>query len=386
MNTSTNAVGDSFGIFPKNHLGHVDQIIALLGAAPLTPIRGRTLREVLTDEVTLGAAPDALFELFSYILGGKDRELARALARGEDPHGDAQTIDVLAVLHKFPSARPHAEAFVDALEPLQPRLYSISSSPKAEPGRLTLTVDSVRYVIGKRKRLGVASTYLGERAMPGDRLRAYVQKAHNFALPSDPKTPIIMCGPGTGIAPFRAFLHERKAIAAPGSNWLFFGHQRSATDFFYKDELQGMQTGGTPDPPVARMVPRRRSEVLRAGSYAPGWRGPVALVRRRCALLRVRRRQADGQGRRGCHRRYRGRARRQKPRGRRRFRGATQEGRALSSGRVLSAGALHDQPHATQRSDLLALMVALLKMALVGEGPEVAHWRAPSARGSASRR
>ncbi|WP_131196839.1 sulfite reductase subunit alpha [Lichenihabitans psoromatis] len=236
--------GDSFGIFPKNHEGHVDQIIALLGASPRTEIRGRSLRDVLIDEVALGAAPDSLFELFSYILGGTDRETARALARGEDPHGDAATTDVLAALHKFPKARPHPEAFVDALDPLQPRLYSISSSPKTEAGLLTLTVDTVRYIVGKRKRLGVASTYLGERAVPGDRLKVYIQKAHGFALPPDPNTPVIMVGPGTGVAPFRAFLHERKAIAAPGPNWLFFGHQRQATDFFYRDELEAMQASG----------------------------------------------------------------------------------------------------------------------------------------------
>ena len=238
------AAGDSFGLFPKNHLGHVDQVIALLGASPRTPVRGRTLRDVLTDEVALGAAPDALFELFSFILGGKDREAARALARGDDPHGDAAIIDVLAALHKFPNARPHAEAFVDALEPMQPRLYSISSSPKTAPGRLTLTVDAVRYVVGKRKRLGVASTYLGERAEPSETMRAYIQKAHGFALPADLATPVIMCGPGTGIAPFRAFLEERKAVEAPGPNWLFFGHQRQATDFFYREELQALQKSG----------------------------------------------------------------------------------------------------------------------------------------------
>ena len=237
-------VGDSFGIFPKNHLGHVDQIIAMLGCSHTTEIRGRTLREVLTEDVSLGVAPDALYELFSYVLGGKARETARALARGEDPDGDAATLDVLAVLHKFSAARPHPEAFVDALEPLQPRLYSISSSPKTTPGRLSLTVDAVRYVIGKRRRLGVASTYLGERAMPGESLRAYVQKAHGFGLPADPATPVIMIGPGTGIAPFRAFLHERHATGAPGPNWLFFGHQRMATDFLYREELQAMQASG----------------------------------------------------------------------------------------------------------------------------------------------
>ena len=112
------------------------------------------------------------------------------------------------------------------------------------PGKLSLTVDCVRYVVGKRKRLGLASTFLAERINPGDELKVYVQKAHGFALPQDPKTPIIMIGPGTGIAPFRAFLHDRKATGAPGKNWLFFGHQRSGCDFFYADELNAMKTAG----------------------------------------------------------------------------------------------------------------------------------------------
>ncbi|WP_448954409.1 sulfite reductase subunit alpha [Labrys neptuniae] len=237
-------VGDSFGVFPRNHLGLVDQIIAMLGCAHSREVNGRPLREVLAEDVSLGLAPDSLFELFSYILGGKAREKARALARGEDPDGDADRLDVLAVLQKFPDARPHPEAFVDVLEPLQPRLYSISSSPKATPDWLSLTVDAVHYVVGKRHRFGVASTYLSERAEPGERLHVYVQKAHGFALPDDPATPIIMVGPGTGVAPFRAFLQERRARGAHGRNWLFFGHQRQATDFFYREELQSMQAAG----------------------------------------------------------------------------------------------------------------------------------------------
>ena len=151
---------------------------------------------------------------------------------------------MLAVLQKFAGVRPHPEAFVDALEPLQPRLYSISSSPKATPGRVSLTVDAVRYLIGKRIRSGVASTYLAERVEPGERLKCYVQKAHNFALPADPEKPIIMVGPGTGVAPFRAFLLERQATGAPGKNWLFFGHQRQAMDFLYRDELHEMKRAG----------------------------------------------------------------------------------------------------------------------------------------------
>jgi len=93
-------------------------------------------------------------------------------------------------------------------------------------------------------RRGLASTYLAERAEIGERIKVYVQKAHHFSLPEDPATPVIMVGPGTGIAPFRAFLHERMATRAPGRNWLFFGHQRSAHDFFYEDELNAMKTNG----------------------------------------------------------------------------------------------------------------------------------------------
>jgi sulfite reductase (NADPH) flavoprotein alpha-component len=237
-------VGDSFGIFGKNDLGLVDQIIALLGASHTTKVNGKTLRDCLTEDVSLSPAPDTLFELISFISGGARREKARALAQGEDPDGDAATLDVMAALQKFSGVRPHPEAFVEALEPLQPRLYSISSSHNATPGKLSLTVDCVRYVINKRRRLGHASTFLAERINPGDKLRVYVQKAHGFALPSDPKTPIIMVGPGTGVAPFRAFLLDRKATGAPGKNWLFFGHQRSDCDFFYADELNAMKTAG----------------------------------------------------------------------------------------------------------------------------------------------
>jgi len=236
--------GDSFGIFARNDVGLVDQIIALLGASHTTRVNGKTLRDVLTDDVSLSPAPDTLFELISFITGGAQREKARALAQGDDPDGDAATLDVMAALQKFAGVRPHPEAFVEALEPLQPRIYSISSSNIATPGKLSLTVDCVRYLVSKRKRLGVASTFLAERINPGDRVRAYVQKAHNFGLPNDPKTPIIMIGPGTGIAPFRAFLLDRRAKGAHGKNWLFFGHQRSDCDFFYKEELNAMKTAG----------------------------------------------------------------------------------------------------------------------------------------------
>ncbi len=236
--------GDSFGVMPANDPRLVEAVFKALDAPPDFPIGERTLRQVLTHDVSLGAAPDTLFQLYSYITGGERRRKAKALSAGEDPDGDAGTLDVLATIEKFASSRPNPEAFIEALDPLQPRLYSISSSPKAHAGRLSLTVDAVRYTIGVRQRLGVASTFLTERIVPGSNLKVYIQKAHNFGLPADPSVPIIMVGPGTGIAPFRAFLYERMATRAPGRNWLFFGHQRRSFDFFYEDELNGMKASG----------------------------------------------------------------------------------------------------------------------------------------------
>ncbi|MBX9844228.1 MAG: sulfite reductase subunit alpha [Xanthobacteraceae bacterium] len=237
-------VGDSFGLFPTNDPALVDAVLKALQAPADFPIGGRALREVLTDGVSLSPAPDMLFQLFSYITGGERRKKAQALAAGEDPDGDAATLDVLAAIEKFSGVRPDPEAFIEALDPLQPRLYSISSSPKVHQGRVSLTIDAVRYEIARRTRLGVASTFLAGRINSGDRLRVYVQKAHAFGLPADPNVPVIMIGPGTGVAPFRAFLHERMATKAPGRNWLFFGHQKRDYDFFYEDEFSGMKAAG----------------------------------------------------------------------------------------------------------------------------------------------
>src|SRR4051794_27979383 len=222
-------VGDSFGLFPTNDPALVDAVLRALDAPADFPIGGRTLRDVLIDGVSLSPAPDMLFQLYSYLTGGARRLKAKALAAGEDPDGDAATLDVLAAVEKFPGIRPDPEAFIEALDPLAPRLYSISSSPKIHRARVSLTVDAVRYEIRKRARVGVASTFLAARVNPGDRIKVYVQKSPHFGLPADPAVPVIMIGPGTGVAPFRAFLHERMAINATGENWLFYGHQHSET-------------------------------------------------------------------------------------------------------------------------------------------------------------
>ena len=238
------SVGDSFGIFPTNDPALADAVIAALAGPADFPVGGRALRGALIEQVSLGLAPDSLFQLFSYIAGGERRQKAKALAAGEDPDGDAAGLDVLAALEKFRGLRPDLEAFIEALDPMQPRLFSIASSPKVAGKRVALCVDAVRYRVSGRTRLGVASTFLSERVRAGQPVKCYIQKAPHFVLPADPAVPIIMIGPGTGIAPFRAFLHERMASKARGRNWLFFGHRHSNYDFFYEDELAGMKAAG----------------------------------------------------------------------------------------------------------------------------------------------
>jgi sulfite reductase (NADPH) flavoprotein alpha-component len=237
--------GDSFGIVPTNCPNLVDTILAAIAAPADFPIGDKTLRDALIEDTSLSPAPDSLFQLISYLTGGERKRKAQALSKGQDPDGDAATLDVLAALEKFSGLHPDPEAFYEVLEPLQPRLYSISSSMKANPGRVSLTVDTVRYDQDARERLGVCSTFLADRIAPGATFKAYVQKAHGFALPKDGATPIIMVGPGTGVAPFRSFLQERHAAKAAGPAWLFFGHQRRETDFFYEAELGVLQEAGT---------------------------------------------------------------------------------------------------------------------------------------------
>ncbi len=142
------------------------------------------------------------------------------------------------VLRAFPQKLPLA-SWLELLKPLQPRLYSISSSPLAHPQQVHLTVSTVRY--GARK--GVCSSFLADRAQ-ALKVAIFPQVSKHFRLPEDDSVPVIMVGPGTGIAPFRAFLEEREARGAKGANWLFFGEQYAATDFYYQEQLQAWQAAG----------------------------------------------------------------------------------------------------------------------------------------------
>ena len=146
--------------------------------------------------------------------------------------------EIVDLLELFPVQKLEAQALVSILRKLPPRLYSIASSPKAHPGEVHLTVAAVRYEGHGKARKGVASTYIADEAKTGEKVQVYVHKNKNFRLPEDTNKPVIMVGPGTGIAPFRAFIEERGETEAKGETWLFFGDQRYTYDFLYQLELQ----------------------------------------------------------------------------------------------------------------------------------------------------
>jgi sulfite reductase (NADPH) flavoprotein alpha-component len=234
------SVGDSLGIYPENCDALADEVAAALGASGHEPVEWADGAEVplataLRKHCCLGEVTEA-FLLLLADLATDAGESARLRGLVEDD-GPIAGSDVLDVLSGFPSARPSPSAFVAALAPIKPRLYSISSSPRRHRGQVHLTVRRVSYQHNGRSRKGVASTMLADRVSSGSSVRVFVQPSHGFSLPADPAAAMIMIGPGTGIAPFRAFLHERDATGATGKNWLFFGDQRSEFDFLYREEL-----------------------------------------------------------------------------------------------------------------------------------------------------
>jgi sulfite reductase (NADPH) flavoprotein alpha-component len=235
-------VGDALGVHATNEPALVDAIIEQLCVPAGLEIDGpdsvrRTLRDTLLEACDIGRPSDQAVEVLASRATDRDEsERLQALAEGY-PGAEPEDADLLDLLLAFRSARPPVQELISALGMLQPRLYSIASSPKARPGEVHLTVAVVRYQRRRRARNGIASVFLAERAALSSTVPVFVKPAHSFGLPASPDVPIIMIGPGTGVAPFRAFLEERRAIGAKGKNWLFFGDQRRATDFLYQEEM-----------------------------------------------------------------------------------------------------------------------------------------------------
>jgi sulfite reductase (NADPH) flavoprotein alpha-component len=240
-------VGDALGVCPLNCSELVGDIIQALSADKLMRVtapsgKQLSLHDALSYECCLRDPSDELIELLWERLSDGPAKLKLHNFR---VNGVPSGVDVLDVLQAAQRVEISATEFIETLPPLNPRLYSIASSMKMVGQTVHLTVGKVTYESEGRLRKGVASQMLAERLAKGDTVRVFVQPNHGgFSIPADDNLPMIMVGPGTGIAPFRAFLQERAARSAAGKNWLFFGDQHQATDFLYQGELEKWKAEG----------------------------------------------------------------------------------------------------------------------------------------------
>jgi sulfite reductase (NADPH) flavoprotein alpha-component len=240
-------VGDALGVLPENCPTLANELLAALqcrGDEPVvaagvnTTVRGALMSQFdilrpSNDLLTAVAAKVAGVEFAPLLATGREEELKQWL-RGRD---------VLDIIRLAPDSL-NIDELLPLLRKLAPRLYSISSSPNAHLNEVHLTVSTLRYESSGRSRKGVCSTFLAEQAADPQRIKAFVQPSHGFKLPSNPDVPIIMVGPGTGIAPFRAFLEERQITGANGKNWLLFGDQKRECDFLYEEQVVAWHRDG----------------------------------------------------------------------------------------------------------------------------------------------
>lgn len=251
----TYRVGDALGLWPTNCDGLVQHLI---DAAKLDPslsltVDGATIRlaEILKQRC-LRSVPAELVELAIQRVKerpkqngsvAKDQGLIEKLEAFLESDEFDQW-DVPEFFEEFDDLRLSVDDLLSTLAPMRPRLYSIASSQSLYPDQVHLTVGRVENEVRGRARKGVASTMLADRLSSGDELKVFIQPSHGFTIPSDANAPMIMVGPGTGIAPFMAFLQQRYADKAPGKNWLFFGDQKQACDFLYREQLEGWKSDG----------------------------------------------------------------------------------------------------------------------------------------------
>ena len=242
----TYEAGDALGVMPVNNSALVSALIERLKAQPETQVSGQdeTLQHLLTHRFEILTPPKTLIaeieiradnEELSHVVANGDKEALEAYMWGRD------TLDLLNL---NPAWEIDVDEFIGWLKPLQHRAYSISSSLKAHPNEVHLTVASVRWANSQRQYGGVASTFLADLCDEGADTPVFVSANKSFRIPADNDAPMIMVGPGTGIAPFRAFLEERREIGAGGKNWLFFGDQHRESDFIYEDEIGALSETG----------------------------------------------------------------------------------------------------------------------------------------------
>lgn len=242
--------GDAIGVYPENHPDLVDAIIHTMGWNPdeIVPFNKKgdegSVREALLRHYEITVLTKPLLEQAAKL--SRSSKLSELLQSERAPELKEyiQGRDLLDLVQDFGPWESTASSFVTILRKLPARLYSIASSYKANPDEVHLTVRSVRYEAHGRERYGVCSVHCAERVQPGDTLPIYIQHNPNFKLPANPDAPIIMIGPGTGVAPFRSFLEERGELGAEGKSWLFYGDRHFVTDFLYQTDWQRMLKDG----------------------------------------------------------------------------------------------------------------------------------------------
>lgn len=237
--------GDSLGVWFANDEALVDDVLALLSIDATTEVtfdeKQQSIRDVLVNNLELTQLHPGFVTSYAELSNNEALlSIAQDKAKVRDYINDRQVIDVIS---EHPAAIA-AQDFVGSLRKVTPRLYSIASSQEEVEEEVHLTVGVVTYNAFEREHLGGASGYLGRRLEEDAEVRVYVEQNNNFRLPQDPATPVIMVGPGTGIAPFRAFLQQRDNVDAQGKNWLFFGNPHFAEDFLYQTELLDFKNRG----------------------------------------------------------------------------------------------------------------------------------------------
>lgn len=236
--------GDSLGIYPENHPLLVDELITAMGWNADEEVvinkngEVRKLRDALLRHYEITVLTKPLIEQVAKLTGHEGLKGLLEPGHEQELRNYIQERDLLDLVQDYGLREVPARDLVGVLRKIPARLYSIASSPKAYPDEVHITVRTVRYEAHGRNRYGVCSVQLAERLQAGDALSVYIQHNPNFKLPANPDTPIIMIGPGTGVAPFRAFLGEREETGASGKSWLFYGDQHFATDFLYQIEWQ----------------------------------------------------------------------------------------------------------------------------------------------------
>ncbi|MBD8137422.1 assimilatory sulfite reductase (NADPH) flavoprotein subunit [Bacillus sp. CFBP 13597] len=236
--------GDSLGIYPKNDSDLVDMLLMELDWDPEETVKVnkqgelRQLRESLISDFEITVLTKSLIEQAAQLSGNEDLKELLKPGNEERLKEYREGRDLLDFVRDFGSWGESAQEFVSILRKMPARLYSIASSLSAYPDEVHLTIGAVRYESHGRERKGVCSILCADRLQPGDLLPIYIQHNQNFKQPKNPDTPIIMVGPGTGIAPFRSFIQDREESEAKGKTWLFFGDQHFVTDFLYQTEWQ----------------------------------------------------------------------------------------------------------------------------------------------------